>query len=111
MLKDAFVTIMVKDMKKAVEFYTKKLGLKLSYESKYWSEISAPGMTIGLHIAKKVGSSDMSIGFTVTNLEKAMEKLKANGIKFAPVHDDEYVKFADFEDPDKNPFYIVEMKK
>ena len=46
-------TVMVSNMDRAVEFYTRTLGLKLSSRfGDEWAEVEAgPGLTIGLHPA------------------------------------------------------------
>ncbi|WP_127717051.1 VOC family protein [Halobacteriovorax sp. HLS] len=39
----------VKDMKRAVEFYTKTLNMTVSWESDHWSSLDCGGVMIGLH--------------------------------------------------------------
>ena len=109
MIKEANVTIMVSDMNKAVDFYTKTLGLKL--KARYGSEfaqVEAPGTTIALHPSKSKmhGSESMSVGFSVDSLDKAMAELKSKGVLFSRVSNDSQVRLAFFTDPDGNPFYL-----
>ncbi len=50
-IKDANVTIMVKDMDSSVSFY-QSIGLTLKQRwSNYYAQLTAPGITIGLHPA------------------------------------------------------------
>ena len=39
----------VKDMERAVNFYTEVLGMKLVHKDKYWSSLECGGVGIGLH--------------------------------------------------------------
>ena len=39
----------VKDMKKAVAFYTEAFGLKVSHGDEYWTSLELNGISIGLH--------------------------------------------------------------
>ena len=117
MFKSGNVTVMVSDLDKAVNFYTKILGLKLKLHAKgNWATITAPGIAIGLHPASEHGpqpgkSESLSIGLEVENLSKAMEELKEKGIKFGYVMDDKEVKLAFFKDPDNNPLYLAQIDK
>ncbi len=117
MINSGNVTVMVSDLDKAVNFYTKVLGLKLElYAKGNWATIIAPGITIGLHPASKYGpqpgkSESLSIGLEVEDLPKEMEKLKAKGIEFGDVMDDKEVKLAFFKDQDNNPLYLAQVVK
>ena len=115
-LKEGNVTVMVSKMKRALDFYTKSLGLKLKYRAgNDWSEVEAPGLTIGLHLAGKHGpragkSESLSIGFTVKKLETAMESLKKKGVRFSPhLVDEGPVRLAFFTDPDGTPLYLCQV--
>jgi catechol 2,3-dioxygenase-like lactoylglutathione lyase family enzyme len=50
MIKDANVTVIVSDIKKAIRFYVETLGLELkaNYSDQY-ARVQAPGVIIGLH--------------------------------------------------------------
>jgi len=116
MIKDANVTVMVSDMKKAIRFYVETLGLELkaNYGDQY-AQVRAPGVTIGLHPSGAAGpkpgnSESLSIGFGVESLDSAMAELKGKGVVFTRVTDDRQVKLAFFSDPDGNPLYLSESK-
>jgi len=116
MIKGGNVTVMVSDMKRAVEFYTKTLGLELkAHYGDHYAEVKAQGLTIALHPVSakgpKAGNSEsLSIGLGVDSLEKTMAELKAKGVKFSDVTDDTQVKLAFFGDPDGNPLYLAQSK-
>jgi catechol 2,3-dioxygenase-like lactoylglutathione lyase family enzyme len=117
MIKEANVTVIVSDMSKSIQFYTDTLGLQLKFQAgNEWAEVTAPGLTIGLHPTvrehgSKPGTSEsFSIGFIVDNLQKDMAALKSKGVVFSPnIIQDGPVKIAFFADPDKNPLYLSEV--
>lgn len=117
MFKVGNVTVMVSDMKRALEFYTRTLGMALKYEAgPDWAEVSMQDLTIGLHTAgdhsPRPGTAGaMSIGLMVDNLETAMDALKKQHVKFSPhISEDGPVRLAFFGDPDGNPLYLCEVK-
>lgn len=118
MINSGNATIMVKDFGRAVRFYTETLGLELSSRAgDHWAEITAPGLTIGLHPwspghGPEPGESGaISIGLEVKTIDTAVEALRNKGVTFrGPVQDNENVKLAFFADPDGNPLYLCEVK-
>ena len=85
-IKTANVTIMVKDMDKSIDFYTKGLGLELKQRwNNHYAQVSSPGVVIGLHPAKESNNElwilfqDLSKAYDRVNIKmltKAMERLK-----------------------------------
>lgn len=122
MIKGGNATIMVSDFERAVQFYTKTLGLKLAkrFENE-WAEIDAgDGLTLGLHPGghgPKPGTPGaISVGFTVQGpIEDLVATLTKNGVQFrGPIIDNaetEGIKLAMFGDPDGNPLYLCEVTK
>jgi predicted enzyme related to lactoylglutathione lyase len=117
MIKSGAATVMVSSMERAVDFYTRVLGLKLMTPAgSDWAEVETPGLTIGLHLAKhgaKPGAQGaISIGFDVAgSLETAMATLRERGVRFeGPVVDNPEVKLAFFGDTDGNTLYLCEVK-
>jgi len=109
------VTVMVRDMGRAVEFYTKTLGLPLKQQyGEHWAEVEAPGLTIGLHPASAKApppgaAGALSIGLGVERIDDAVQELGAKGVKFPRGIDaDGFVRLAHFTDPDGNPLYLSE---
>ncbi len=96
----------VKNMKKAVEFYTKKLGVKPTTTDDYWSEFDLKGARLCLHLAdkkmKKLPGGVMIL--SVKKLTALVAALKKSGVKFLgkphQVHGDFYT--VDYYDADKN---------
>ncbi len=113
MFSDAFVSIMVSDMAKALNFYSKILGMKIEFKSKYWSELSGPGIWIGLHASDKKGKKigRISIGFVVKDIHKEINILNKKKIKVSSIDEEDYGSFAYFCDPDGNDLYFYEEKK
>lgn len=102
------VTAMITDIDAAIKFYTEILGLKLlSHYGNHWAEVQGAGITIGLHASdKKINRSDnLSIAFSVTNLQESIEQLAASGVH-CTVHEDTKVNLAFFTDPDGNTLYL-----
>jgi catechol 2,3-dioxygenase-like lactoylglutathione lyase family enzyme len=117
MIKEANATVIVSDLSRSLKFYTETLGLHLkSQVGNDWAEVTAPGLTIGLHPVvgehgpKPGNSESLAIGFTVDNLENDMKALKNKGVMFSPnIIEDGPVKIGFFVDPDKNPLYLCEV--
>lgn len=114
MFKSGNVTVMVADLKKAVQFYVETLGLKLQHEPDgHFAQIEAPGLTIGLlHLAgeqnsQPVKSTSMSIGFVVEDLGAAIETLRSRGVEFHDSVDGKAAQVIHFNDPDGNTLYMV----
>jgi catechol 2,3-dioxygenase-like lactoylglutathione lyase family enzyme len=116
-IKEANVTVMVTDMKRAVRFYVDVLGLELkaNYGDQY-AQVASPGVMIGLHPMAKEdlrpgGSGNVSVGFGVESLAAAMSDLKAKGVQFSRVVEDRPTKLAFFADPDGNTLYLSETAR
>jgi catechol 2,3-dioxygenase-like lactoylglutathione lyase family enzyme len=116
LIKEANVTVMVADMRKSIRFYTETLGLELkaNYGDQY-AQISAPGLTIGLHPANPDTSGPhtdrISIGFAVENLDASMSELRGKGVEFSRVVDDRPTKLAFFTDSDGNQLYLSQTNQ
>lgn len=121
MLQGITATIYVSNMDRAVDFYTKTLGLPLAgrWGDEYAGIDIGKGLAIGLHPARsphspKPGSSGaIQIGFSVDgSLDDVVEDLKARGVAFrGPIVDDAQVRLAYFGDPDGNDLYLIEVRK
>jgi catechol 2,3-dioxygenase-like lactoylglutathione lyase family enzyme len=105
------VTIMVKNMMKAIDFY---LGLGLTLKQRwedYYAILVAPGISIGLHPAEKTNerSNDISLGFGVEKINEVEKRLKELGVQYQR-SDDQIGIYAHFHDPDGTPIYFMESK-
>jgi len=120
MIKGGNTTIYVSDMDRAVEFYTKTLGLKLRFrQGGHFAQIDGgPGLSLALHPAgpespRPGHSGSIMVGFSVTDsIEKEVETLRKRGVHFrGPIKDSDPVKLAFFGDPDGNDLYLCEYCK
>ena len=115
-IKEANVTVMVTDMKRAIHFYVDVLGLELKANyGDHYAQVASPGVMIGLHPTTEGGlaaeSGSVSVGFGVESLAAGMAELKAKGVTFSRVVDDRPTKLAFFADPDGNPLYLSETAR
>jgi len=111
--------IVVKDLKKAVKFYTETVGLKLNsvHEEFGWAELEGPKGGARLGIAQENDQDPIKAGgnacvtFTVENLEKSRDSFLKKGAKFlgdimeVPGH----VKLLTGVDADGNHFQLAQM--
>jgi catechol 2,3-dioxygenase-like lactoylglutathione lyase family enzyme len=116
-IKEANVTGMVTDMKRAIRFYVDVVGLELkaNYGDQF-AQVASPGVVIGLHPRTKDDSPSgrpegISIGFGVDDLSSAMTDLKAKGVAFSRVVEDRPTKLTFFTDPDGNPPYLSQTAR
>jgi len=115
------VWISVKDLHKAVKFYTDVIGLKLCelHEDFGWAELSGQngGCRLGISQTMEGCSEDVSPGgnavptLTVDDIEKSSKDMQAKGLNLhgslqeVPGH----VKLQMFIDQDGNKMQLVEM--
>lgn len=121
MLTGITATIFVSDMDRAVDFYTKTLGLPLTgrWGNEYAAIDLGKGTAISLHPANsphspKPGSGGaIQVGFAVEKpLDDVVKDLQSRGVVFrGPIVDDVQVRLAFFGDPDGNDLYLAEVKK
>ena len=113
MFKQAILTVMVSDMKRAVAFYVDTLGFtKQAVYGDEWADVELPGLKLGLHPGGKLRERDRhyAIGFRVDDLDAATAALAAKGVAFQPTAQDRGSRIANFTDPDGNPMYLIELK-
>ena len=118
MINGGNATLFVSDMDRAVDFYTKVLGLELRFRAEnHWAEVVAgPGLVIGLHPASPTAAppgtaGSIHIGLNVTEpLEEVQRRLGERGLEFsgAIIEDEGVGRFASFNDPDGNCLYFWE---
>lgn len=113
---ESMVTIIVADMERSIDFYTKSLGFPL--RARYGNEfaiVDTPGVVIALHPApngKPAREGSLSIGLGVDSVESSMKRLAQRGIAFAgDIVMDPPMRFAFFRDPDGVEFYLAERSE
>jgi len=104
------VTIMVKDMDRAINFY-----LSIGFELKqcwdnHYAMVTAAGITIGIHPteAENTSSGSLSIGFMVDKAETAKLLLDKQQIPYKEENDGKSGIYLHFSDPDNTALYFVE---
>ena len=112
-IKQANVTINVKDMDAAVSFY-QSIGLALKNRwGNYYAQLAAPGITIGLHPTSngnlKGNSGNVSIGFTSDDIEETRSSLENLSIAVTE-RSEEGGQFLHFTDPDGTALYFIKSK-
>jgi catechol 2,3-dioxygenase-like lactoylglutathione lyase family enzyme len=112
------VTVVVKDLDKALKFYQDKLGLRLAfYDKKHdWICFDTGRTALSLTMpwnkrAKKLIGARTGVSFYVDDITKTYRTLKKNKVKFhlAPRREAWGGKLANFEDPDGNRFFLLQM--
>lgn len=73
------IDVKVKDLKRAVNFYTKTLDLYCRYQDENWAAIKVGDAEIHLYLGGGVTSG---LEFYVEDLDKEVAKLKQKGVKF-----------------------------
>jgi len=75
----AIIDVKVTNLKRAVSFYTEKLGLSCRHEDKEWAAIKVGDAEIHLYLHAGITSG---LEFYVDNLDKEVEKLRKKGVNF-----------------------------
>jgi len=110
-IRETNVTVMVKDMDKAVSFYT-NLGLQLKQRwENHYAMLTAPGVVIGLHPAKQTysGDTNVSIGFMIDDIADAKKQLDTMNISYES-NEDKAGHFISFSDADGTQLYFAQIK-
>ena len=83
-IKGTNVTVMLKDMDKAISFY-ESIGLTLKQrQDNHYAMVVTEGITIGIHPAKEteLNSGTVSVGFMIDDFEQAKALLDKNNIVY-----------------------------
>jgi lactoylglutathione lyase len=118
------VILLVSDMDRSKDFYTRTLGMQLRRESQDWIEFAKEGSTVlALHpIKKKTAKQDklnkqikksgsaILVGFNVSDLQSTCEELEKKNVKFYKnMSIEHFGKHAIIEDPDGHLISLAEM--
>jgi len=106
-ITDTHVTIMVKNMDRAINFYL-SIGMSLKDRwGDHYAMVTAPGITIGLHPSTgKTSSGTVSVGFAITDLAEARSVLKNHQVDFKESNDKSGI-YLHFTDRDGTQLYYV----
>jgi uncharacterized protein (TIGR00369 family) len=111
MISGGCATLAVSDFDRAVDFYTKTLGLTINMRfGDSWAVIDCGGGNLLALIPKSQDFEDqVTVGLGTTgDFEAAVAILKERGVSFSgPILEDRHVKLANFRDPDGNPLYLT----
>jgi catechol-2,3-dioxygenase len=111
----------VKDMKRAVKFYSEVLNMKVSYESEHWSSMDCGGVMVGLHWTEgdevptfPRDSHGAYCGGTLTltsdDISSDRKTLEESGVKILGEMDEAWGHMLIFEDLDGNVLKLQNAK-
>lgn len=104
------VAVVVRDEKKAANWYKTKLGFEIKSNSEHWVTVApkgARGQLIHLCKTKPLEKGNTGISFDTDNLEKTCRELSRKGVKFTvKPRDDGWGPYAMFSDLDGNVFWL-----
>jgi len=105
------VYYMVKDMDRAVKFYTKTLGLPLVVRyGNDWAEVDAGSTRIGLHPTDgAITPGGATASFYVDDMAALAKKLKAKGASLGTIHESAQGKMAVLKDTEGNSLQFTEF--
>ncbi len=105
-----FIAVPVQDQARALDFYTKKLGLKIftdqSMGESRWIDLQVPGAETLLVLFKKPSPEPAptpGVVFVADNVTSTYEELKARGVEFTqPPKKEPWGEHAIFKDTEGN---------
>lgn len=111
MLKFATVAVVVRDEKKAVKWYTQKLGFRHVSKFPHWHTVAPRGSNVHIHLCPDSRPEKGNTGFmfVTKDIEREVAALKKKGVKIKmPITKESYGTLAVFADPDGNEFWLFE---
>lgn len=109
------VAVVVSNRKKALAFYTKKLGLDLIEEMDHWTVVGRKKGGLLIHLCEygkptpksEKGNTGIMV-FTNESMEKTYQQLKKKGVKFSvPPKKESWGWLCRFLDPDGNEIWLA----
>jgi lactoylglutathione lyase len=104
------IAVVVRDEKKALQWYKSKLGFVAKSNMEHWVTVAPKNSRgIELHLCKtrplEKGNTGIALG--CSDLEKTYKELSAKGVKFSvKPRDDGWGMYAQFKDLDGNEFWL-----
>ncbi len=105
--------IHVKDMEKAVAFYTDKLGFEVEYQTPEWSELKLNDK-VSLALQYVPIDSKSGMGFVVDDCEEATKELEDRGVEIitrCQKREGENFIITQFNDPDGDTIWMTQKIK
>lgn len=107
------VAVLVRDSKKAAEWYREKLGFEVSSQG-HWVTVRPPSSPMMLHLCERCEEwgddepgGNTGISFTTDDKERTYRELKAKGVEFAKDLTTEWFgTYAILKDLDGNGFWM-----
>ncbi|MCL4519671.1 MAG: VOC family protein [Thaumarchaeota archaeon] len=103
--------VVVKDEKKAAQWYKSKLGLEIKSEEGHWVTVAPKGQRgFVLHLCKTkpLEKGNTGILFSTDDVQKTYRELASKGVKFSvKPRDDGWGTYAMFKDLDGNVFWMM----
>ena len=111
----------VRDMKKAVAFYTEVLGLRAGEQDAHWTSLSCDTLRIGLHwtggsavpaVPRDAHGAHAGATLTLrsTDVPADRKRLEQGGAKILGEFDEPWGHMLVFEDPDGNVLKLMKPK-
>jgi predicted enzyme related to lactoylglutathione lyase len=112
-----FVSIPVRDQQRALEFFTQKLGFKITTDQpmgpgQRWIELKVARAETGVVLFTPPGHEDrigsfVPLSFQCDNVQKTFEELREKGVEFAQEpKTEQWGTSAIFKDPDGNSYVL-----
>lgn len=108
------VTLTVSDLKQAVDFYERELGLQKKYEFPDYAGFDCGSVEIGLRTwgeRESPRAGEPCINFLVDDLERSHRELEGKGVSFTKEPQDAVwgSRFAVFHDPDGHTLQLTQV--
>jgi len=111
----------VRDMKRAVDFYTGALGLKVVFGDEYWTSLDCGGVRVGLHgtgggpvppVPRDPHGAHAGATLTLRSSDIAEDRrrLERAGAKILGAADEPWGEMLVIEDPDGNVLKLMKPK-
>lgn len=111
----------VKEMKRAVQFYSEALGLKKVYGDEYWTTMALGNLNLGLHWTEGAEvpqtprdrhgqHSGGTLTFESDQIAEDRKRIESAGGKILDESDQHWGHMLVFEDPDGNVLKLMKPK-
>ena len=105
------IAIVVRNERKAAEWYKEKLGLRITTTDPHWHTVTSRGAGVRLHLCPDAPpeKGNTGIAFTIKDAAKEERALRRREVKITtPTTKEDWGTYFMFADPDGNEFWVVE---